>query len=63
MRPSTSSSMWKQDAVASGIGRPVDADMEEESSRLTALQSQQQLALQSLWIANSTPQNVLKLFQ
>ena len=52
-----------QDAVTSGIGRLVDADMEEESSRLTALQSQQQLALQSLWIANSAPQNVLKLFQ
>lgn len=52
-----------QDAVASGIGRLVDANMEEESSRLTALQSQQQLALQSLWIANSVPQNVLKLFQ
>ncbi|WP_416066252.1 flagellin [Rhizobium sp. ZK1] len=52
-----------QDAVASGIGRLIDADMEEESSRLTALQSQQQLALQSLWIANSAPQNVLELFQ
>lgn len=46
-----------------GIGRLVDAGMEEESSRLTALQSQQQLALQSLWIANSAPQNVLELFQ
>ncbi len=52
-----------QDSVASGIGRLIDANMEEESSRLTALQSQQQLALQSLWIANSAPQNVLKLFQ
>lgn len=52
-----------QDSVASGIGRLIDADMEEESSRLTALQSQQQLALQSLWIANSAPQNVLQLFQ
>jgi flagellin len=52
-----------QHSVASGIGRLVDADMEEESSRLTALQTQQQLALQSLWIANSAPQNVLKLFQ
>ncbi len=52
-----------QDSVASGIGRLIDANMEEESSRLTALQSQQQLALQSLWIANSAPQNVLQLFQ
>ncbi len=52
-----------QDSVASGIGRLVDANMEEESSRLAALQTQQQLAVQSLWIANSAPQNVLKLFQ
>ncbi len=52
-----------QDSVASGIGRLVDADMEEESSRLTALQTQQQLAQQSLWIANGAPQNVLTLFQ
>jgi flagellin len=37
--------------------------MEEESSRLTALQTQQQLAIQSLSIANSSAQNVLTLFQ
>lgn len=51
------------DSIDSGIGRLVDADMEEESSKLTALQTQQQLAIQSLSIANSSAQNVLTLFQ
>ncbi|MFP3656420.1 flagellin, partial [Burkholderia sp. SIMBA_052] len=41
------------DSIESGVGRLVDADMEEESSKLTALQTQQQLAIQSLSIANS----------
>ncbi|WP_376776671.1 flagellin [Rhizobium laguerreae] len=48
---------------ASVIGRLVDADMEEESSRLAAFQTQQQLAVQSLSIANRAPQNILSLFQ
>ncbi|MDM9647423.1 MULTISPECIES: flagellin [unclassified Rhizobium] len=51
------------DSIDSGVGRLVDADMEEESSKLTALQTQQQLAIQSLSIANSSAQNVLTLFQ
>jgi flagellin len=51
------------DSIDSGVGRLVDADMEEESSRLTALQTQQQLAIQSLSIANSSAQNILTLFQ
>ncbi len=51
------------DSIDAGVGRLVDADMEEESSRLTAEQTQQQLAIQSLSIANSAPQNVLSLFQ
>ena len=46
-----------------GVGRLVDADMEEESSKLTALQTQQQLAIQSLSIANSSAQNILTLFR
>jgi flagellin len=37
--------------------------MEEQSSRLSALQTQQQLAIQSLSIANSSPRNILSLFQ
>jgi flagellin len=51
------------DSVESGVGRLVDADMEDESSKLTALQTQQQLAIQSLSIANSAPQNLMSLFR
>jgi flagellin len=51
------------DSIDSGIGRLVDANMEEESSRLSAAQTQQQLAIQSLSIANSAPRNILNLFQ
>ena len=51
------------DSIESGVGRLVDADMEEESSKLTALQTQQQLAIQSLSIANSSSQNILSLFR
>ena len=51
------------DSIDSGVGRLVDANMEEESSRLSALQTQQQLAIQSLSIANSSSQNILSLFR
>jgi flagellin len=51
------------DAMKSGIGALVDADMEEASARLQALQVQQQLATQSLSIANQAPQNILALFR
>lgn len=51
------------DSIDSGVGRLVDADMEEESSRLSALQTQQQLAIQSLSIANTSAQNILTLFR
>ena len=51
------------DTIDSGVGKLVDADMEEESSKLSALQTQQQLAIQSLQIANNSAQNVLALFQ
>ncbi|ATN33035.1 flagellin [Rhizobium sp. ACO-34A] len=50
------------DAIDSGVSRLVDADMEEESAKLSALQTQQQLAIQSLSIANSSSQNILSLF-
>jgi len=50
------------DSIDSGVGKLVDADMEEESSKLSALQTQQQLAIQSLQIANNSAQNVLSLF-
>ncbi|MDW6024435.1 flagellin [Mesorhizobium sp. BAC0120] len=51
------------DSLDRGIGRLVDADMEEESARLSALQVQQQLGIQSLSIANSNAQNILSLFR
>jgi len=51
------------DSINSGVGRLVDANMEEESSKLSALQTQQQLAIQSLSIANSSSQNILSLFR
>ncbi len=51
------------DALRSGIGTLVDADMEEASARLQALQVQQQLGVQSLSIANQAPQSILSLFR
>ncbi len=51
------------DSLDSGIGYLVDADMEQESSRLAAQQTQQQLAIQALSIANSAPGNIVSLFQ
>ena len=51
------------DAMKSGIGTLVDADMEEASARLQALQVQQQLGVQSLSIANQSPQTILSLFR
>jgi flagellin len=51
------------DAIEAGVSRLIDADMEEESARLSAVQTQQQLAIQSLSIANSSSQNLLSLFR
>jgi flagellin len=51
------------DSIDSGIGRLVDADMNEESTRLKALQTQQQLGIQALSIANSNSENILQLFR
>lgn len=51
------------DALKAGIGTMVDADMEEASARLQALQVQQQLGVQSLSIANQAPQSILSLFR
>ncbi len=52
-----------RDAISSGVGRLVDADMNAASTRLKALQTQQQLSLQALSIANSEPEKLLQLFQ
>ncbi|CAN7612389.1 flagellin [Neorhizobium sp. LjRoot104] len=51
------------DSFTSGVGRLVDADMNEASSRLKALQTQQQLATQSLSIANAGAENIVSLFR
>jgi len=51
------------DSLKAGIGSMVDADMEEASARLQALQVQQQLGIQALSIANQAPQNILALFR
>jgi flagellin len=51
------------DANTRAIGTLVDANMEEESTKLKALQTQQQLAVQSLSIANANSENILLLFR
>lgn len=50
-------------AMKSGIGSLVDTDMEAASARLQALQTQQQLGVQALSIANQAPQSILSLFR
>ena len=51
------------DAIERGVSTLVDADMNEESTKLQALQVQQQLGVQALSIANSSSQNILALFR
>src|SRR5581483_2886371 len=51
------------DALDRGVGTLIDADMNEESTKLQALQVQQQLGVQALSIANFSTQSILKLFQ
>lgn len=51
------------DSIDVGIGQLVDADMNEESTRLQALQVRQQLGVQALGIANQSAQQILRLFQ
>ncbi|WP_227269054.1 flagellin [Roseobacter weihaiensis] len=51
------------DLLTSGIGTLVDADMEAASAKLQALQTQQQLGVQALSIANQAPQTILSLFR
>ncbi len=51
------------DATEKGLGALVDADLAKASSRLQALQAQQQLATQAITIANQAPQTLLALFK
>ena len=52
-----------QDALNSGIGAMVDADLSKESAKLQALQVKQQLGIQALSIANGAAQSALSLFR
>jgi flagellin len=52
-----------QTNLSNGVSALVDADMNQVSTRLQALQTQQQLGVQSLSIANQSSQMILKLFQ
>ncbi|MEW2911932.1 flagellin [Leisingera sp. JC11] len=51
------------DSLKSGVSTMTDTNMEEASARLKALQTQQQLAVQSLSIANQAPQTLQQLFR
>ncbi|WP_137130443.1 flagellin [Rhizobium sp. FY34] len=51
------------DSLDTGVGRLVDADLNEESSRLKALQTREQLGTQTLSIANASSQALMQLFQ
>jgi flagellin len=51
------------DSIDRGVGQLVDADMNKESTRLQALQVQQQLGIQALSIANGASQSILSLFR
>mgnify|MGYP002622695659 CR=1 FL=1 len=53
----------KLDALESGLGALIDADLAKESARLQALQIRQQLGTQALSIANQAPQTLLSLFR
>lgn len=46
-----------------GIGRLLNADMNEESARLKALQARQELGIQALAMANDRPNAILALFR
>lgn len=51
------------DMIDTGVGRLVDADMNEASTRLKALQTQEQLGIQALQIANADADSILQLFR
>ena len=51
------------DSIEKGVSALVDADMNKESARLSALQVQQQLGVQALSIANSSNQSIMSLFR
>ena len=52
-----------QDSLNEGISNLVDADMAAESAKLQALQTKQQLAVETLMIANQSNSILLQLFK
>ena len=50
-------------SVQTSLGAIVDANLSEESARLSSLQTKQSLAIQSLSIANQAPGALLQLFR
>ncbi len=53
----------KMDALNTGLGALVDANLAQESAQLQALQIRQQLGTQALTLANQAPQTLLSLFK
>ncbi len=51
------------DAMNSGLGALIDADLSKESANLQALQTRQQLGTQALSLANQAPNSLLSLFK
>ena len=51
------------DALESGVGNLVDADLAKESAKLQSLQTKQQLGVQALGIANQAPHILMSLFR
>jgi flagellin len=52
-----------QDTIDAGVGNLVDANLAQESAKLQALQTKQQLGVQALSIANSSTSSLLSLFR
>jgi flagellin len=53
----------KMDALNTGLGSLVDADLAKESAQLQSLQIREQLGTQALSLANQAPQTLLSLFK
>lgn len=52
-----------RDTIDRGVGRLVDADMNQESAKLKALTTQQSLGTSALSIANQHASNIMSLYQ
>ena len=53
----------KIDALNSGLGSLIDADLTKEAARLQSLQIKQQLGTQALSLANQAPSSLISLFK